>query len=566
MFVNWPMMHEAKVVGLSDAQGEYRLEAAPTNNGAKGAKGGGGGGGGGGAAADGGGEPTEVVVAVPHESEAAMKEWQFKAMDLTGSYLKGAGVPGSGGVDIGDVGLVLSVVALQGMRRDAATGALSKVFGIDEAMVPLQLALWSSPAPDPRFQEHGPLTLAELHEEGSKVMIVSPPPQKETKGKKKGKKGGAAAAAADDGKKDAAGLDAHLGQLATVVGVDAESKMVTVEVEERAAEPPFGLAIAQAVRDQYAAAHVCCKHLGLRGDVLGKVTGMMNVMVAEEHDRSGRNGEVFDLGLRLKLTTSDTRDKLRLLGFCRHSAYNDGVPNTGGGSAANCWEEKDTVKIVGSKLAGGAPPPTIGRATVKAEDWVCAKCKASVYGSKIACFKCNTPKPGHEAEVAAAEQQKEGEQLPPGGWEYSARAIQLVQEYRSRFPHVFTALRKHAESRNLTHRMLFPGTDAEARAGLQEVVDWLAGLPIASAPRAPLTTEALGVEAVSAIQKAADVRTAQRAKLERKFVTVTVPPERLCADQVSVSKGRPPPTAANCRQPPPSTPRYQPPLPITDRT
>ena len=44
------------------------------------------------------------------------------------AYFKGDGTPGSGGVDIGGVPVRLAVTPLQGMRRDARTGALTKVW------------------------------------------------------------------------------------------------------------------------------------------------------------------------------------------------------------------------------------------------------------------------------------------------------------------------------------------------------------------------------------------------------------------------------------------------------
>ena len=43
--------------------------------------------------------------------------------------------------------------ALQGMRRNPSTGIKTKVYGNEEADVPIQMALWTSPAADARFQE-----------------------------------------------------------------------------------------------------------------------------------------------------------------------------------------------------------------------------------------------------------------------------------------------------------------------------------------------------------------------------------------------------------------------------
>ena len=50
---------------------------------------------------------------------------------------------------------------------------------------------------------------------------------------------------------------------------------------------------------------------------------------------------------------------------------------------------------------------------------------------------------------------------------------------------------------------------------------------VMSLPRAPLTTEALGVDAVTAIQKAADVRTAKAAAEPLSFEIVRLPVDAL---------------------------------------
>ena len=49
--------------------------------------------------------------------------------------------------------LASTVCALQGMRRNPTTGIKTKIYGNEEADVPIQMALWSSPAADARFQE-----------------------------------------------------------------------------------------------------------------------------------------------------------------------------------------------------------------------------------------------------------------------------------------------------------------------------------------------------------------------------------------------------------------------------
>lgn len=50
-----------------------------------------------------------------------------------GFYVAGRGVPGSGGVDIGKVQLMLKARPLQGMRVDPVTGARRKVCMLAQA-------------------------------------------------------------------------------------------------------------------------------------------------------------------------------------------------------------------------------------------------------------------------------------------------------------------------------------------------------------------------------------------------------------------------------------------------
>ncbi|CAN0350621.1 unnamed protein product [Laminaria digitata] len=134
-YLNWPLMHEAQVVGISDEKEEYRLKDAR----------------------GGGKRRTDVRTFTKDESS----HWRIRAAEEEGAYLTGRGVPGSGGVDIGKVQLMLKARPLQGMRIDLATGARHKVFGKEEAEVPVHMVLWSCPSEDPRFQEKERVALEE---------------------------------------------------------------------------------------------------------------------------------------------------------------------------------------------------------------------------------------------------------------------------------------------------------------------------------------------------------------------------------------------------------------------
>jgi len=106
------------------------------------------------------------------------ERWNTVSTKLVEQYLSGAGYPGSGGVSIGDVQIRLKVVPLQGMKTSPVDGSSKKLFGKEEADVPIQLALSSSPAPDPRFIARGPMTLKDRFPPKCRVVL--------TKGKYRG--------------------------------------------------------------------------------------------------------------------------------------------------------------------------------------------------------------------------------------------------------------------------------------------------------------------------------------------------------------------------------------------
>ncbi len=113
LFVNWPMMHEGRVVAISDENVEIRLHQ----------------------------QKTKVRKFSKMESE----RWMAESETLVQQYFVGSGVPGSGGVQIGEIRVRLKLLPLQGMKTVASTGATKKFYGQEEADVPVQLALWSAP-------------------------------------------------------------------------------------------------------------------------------------------------------------------------------------------------------------------------------------------------------------------------------------------------------------------------------------------------------------------------------------------------------------------------------------
>ena len=229
----------------------------------------------------------------PPETE----RWNTHSTTLVEQYLSGAGYPGSGGVSIGDVQIRLKVVPLQGMKTSPVDGSSKKLFGKEEADVPIQLALATSPAPDPRFIVRGPMTLKDRFPPKCRVVL--------TKGK-------------------------YRGCIGTVLGTNDDDK-VGVKVQVIPPEPPFGLAIARGVQESYISSHDAAKILRMDPRIFGRVTGNLFFSPGK-----------FDLGLNLTY-----RDKKCVLGYTR--VKKDPSAQSNRKKDANAWSAGDTVLVVGSK-------------------------------------------------------------------------------------------------------------------------------------------------------------------------------------------------------------------------
>lgn len=267
LFINWPLMHEGKLVAISDATKEIRLA-----NGKR-----------------------KIMVFSKVDSE----RWQSDAEAISQAYYSGNGRVGSGGVQIGEVQIRLRLLPLQGMKTNPSNGATKKVFGKQEADVPLQLALWQAPAPDPRFIERGPMTLKFRYPEGCQVIL--------TKGKNRG-------------------------CLGTVVGI-ADEKTVGVRVSTLPPEMPFGLAIARSVQDSYLSSADAARILKLHPGVFGKVMGRLQF-------EQGK----YDLGLNLK-----SADGSCVVGYTRKKVDAGDKKGRAGNKREDAWAAGDSVLVVGSR-------------------------------------------------------------------------------------------------------------------------------------------------------------------------------------------------------------------------
>jgi len=393
LFVNWPMMHEGRVVAVSDANCEVRT--------------------------------IKKKKKVKKFTKAEAERWESTTATMGQQYLNGAGIPGSGGVDIGNIQIRLKLVPLQGMKTSPVNGSTKKLFGKEEADVPLQMALWKAPAPDPRFIERGPMTLTDRFPTGSKVLL--------TKGK-------------------------HRGCHGEVLGV-VDGDKVGVKVEVVPPEPPFGLAIARSVQESYISSSDAARVLQIDPRVFGKITGSVFF-------EPGR----YDLGLNLKY-----RENLCVLGYTRSRPKDTKQSSTKRKEKTNAWKAGDAVLVVGSKRAG----------------------------------------------TGGSDEEEDERTI----WEFTPKAVRLVAAYKQKFPQLFAALAKKVNERRYDAKNLFGPKGAEL---LPKIREWLNNVETAKIPRMPCSTEAMPYSAISAVQRAADIRVAARENEgPLKEVNIKIPPSAL---------------------------------------
>lgn len=266
VYVNWPMMHEAKIAAVSDGYQEFRMVK---------------------------GNPKAKQL-----SNSASSKWVAETEIMSQMYYSGSGMPGSGGVQIGEIKVRLKVLPLQGMKTNPANGSKKKCYGGEEADVPLQLCLWQAPAPDPRLIECGPTTLEDRFPIDSRVVL--------TKGK-------------------------HRGCLGTVVSI-VDKKSIGVQVQTMPPENQFGLAIARSVQEYYVSSVDAARILKLHPSVIGKIMGRMQFVQGN-----------YDLGLNLK-----TSDGNCVVGYTRKRVDESERKSKGNRKAA--WDAGDSVLVVGSRL------------------------------------------------------------------------------------------------------------------------------------------------------------------------------------------------------------------------
>jgi hypothetical protein len=219
-----------------------------------------------------------------------------------------------------------------------------------------------------------------------------------------------------------------------------------VKVQISPPELPFGLAIAQSVHETYIPSFDAAKILKLQPGIFGKITGSMLF-------EPGR----YDLGLNLKYA-----EGLCVLGYVRkkkegkngNQGQRGNNPNDGK-EKPKAWEAGDSLLVVGSS---------------------------------------------RKQSFNDADEEREEKIV----WEYTPKAIRLVNEYRQKFPQLFNGLMRQPNERKYEAKKIF-GPNGEEWLSL--IREWLNNIETAKLPRSPVTTEAMPAEAVAAVERAADVRT-----------------------------------------------------------
>ena len=88
------------------------------------------------------------------------------------------------------------------------------------------------------------------------------------------------------------------------------------------------------------------------------------------------------------------------------------------------------------------------------------------------------------------------------GWEYSQKAIQLIQQYMIKFPGFIAGIQRNTQGNIYEATDFFPA--AEAKAKIQEIQAWLKEVETKSFEKVPLDAEQLDSETVNKIEQASN--------------------------------------------------------------
>jgi hypothetical protein len=212
-------------------------------------------------------------------------------------------------------------------------------------------------------------------------------------------------------------------------------RVVDVEFTMYPPEPPFGYALNVSVKEEYFSSREVSRRLGLSTSNLGLICGSLFL-----------DPPRVDVGLNLK-----KNGEYQLLEYARGivmSPPSSSLPQPGvpGNSAKNCWNSGDTVRIIGST----SPSDSSGG--------------------------------GGESFQSSSGQVV---------WEYSEKTIELIQDYMTAFPLLFSRLQSLPNQRKYSAFDLFGLSGAQADAELDRLMTWMKAQPFYLQPRSPLTTTSM---------------------------------------------------------------------------
>ena len=91
-------------------------------------------------------------------------------------------------------------------------------------------------------------------------------------------------------------------------------------------------------------------------------------------------------------------------------------------------------------------------------------------------------------------------------WEYSAELVDILKDYKEKFPEVFVAAAKGRKSNSMPDlRDLFGAVDPKTIAKAKEITGWIEALPISSIPFVEMGFDSLDPETVEALNKKRDI-------------------------------------------------------------
>eukprot|EP01138_Halocafeteria_seosinensis_P005034 gb/GECG01005147.1/.p1 GENE.gb/GECG01005147.1/~~gb/GECG01005147.1/.p1 ORF type:complete len:1649 (+),score=221.87 gb/GECG01005147.1/:1-4947(+) len=263
VYVDWPHMHVGQVIGVSDC--EENFELIP----------------------EGGVGTTRIGdVNVRHSKHSIQRKqrWASEVEDQRKRLLTGGQFLCRAGISIGNVQVLVKVKKLVGMRRDATTGELRRVFAESgssgEVTVPDQVIVLRHPSPDLRFKEQGPLPVEERFPIGEQIVML-----RQCRG-------------------CSGTVMGHEKAAETVTPRSAFGVHLTVKCEViRESYPVFEqIAHDQRFDDTYISAGEIANELNVSPSVIGQLTGTVKVKGANPRaPRNKRQDDYADIGLNLKV-------------------------------------------------------------------------------------------------------------------------------------------------------------------------------------------------------------------------------------------------------------------------